>query len=78
MEAQEVKKLLDQVGVRIVKKFVQDQQTALDSFKAEVSRSLDSILGILIKEIATKKQATPKPKEDPEPLSNPEDQVEAS
>jgi len=50
MEAQEIKRLLDQTGMRIVNKFIRDQQTMVDSFKAEVSRSLDSILGALLKE----------------------------
>ena len=42
MDAKELKILLDRTGSRIVGKFIRDQQSLVDTFKAEVSRSLDA------------------------------------
>lgn len=53
MQTAEIKKILDQFGLRIVKKFSQDQQAVMDTFKAEVHRSLNLLFDSFV---ALKKQ----------------------
>lgn len=54
MIASELKTLLDHTGSRIVGKFIRDQQSLIDTFKAEVSRSLDALYPTLVKSLAVK------------------------
>ena len=54
MDAKELKTLLDRTGSRIVGKFIRDQQSLVDTFKAEVSRSLDALYPVLLKELKVK------------------------
>jgi len=54
MDAKELKLILDRTGSRIVGKLIRDQQSLVDTFKAEVSRSLDALYPVLLKELTTK------------------------
>lgn len=54
MDAKELKTLLDHTGSRIVGKFIRDQQSLIDTFRAEVSRSLDTLYPALVKSLAIK------------------------
>ncbi len=54
MDAKELKLILDRTGSRIVGKLIRDQQSLVDTFKAEVSRSLDALYPVLLKELTAK------------------------
>lgn len=54
MDAKELKLILDRTGSRIVGKLIRDQQSLVDTFKAEVSRSLDALYPLLLKELTAK------------------------
>ncbi|MBI4237559.1 MAG: hypothetical protein HY696_03965 [Deltaproteobacteria bacterium] len=54
MDAKELKTLLDHTGSRIVGKFIRDQQSLIDTFRAEVSRSLDALYPTLVKSLGAK------------------------
>ena len=54
MDAKELKALLDHTGSRIVGKFIRDQQSLIDTFRAEVSRSLDALYPRLVKSLGVK------------------------
>lgn len=58
MDAQELKTLLDRTGSRIVGKFIRDQQSLIDTFKAEVSRSLDTLYPALAKSLGVTEAAS--------------------
>ena len=60
MDAKELKILLDRTGSRIVGKFIRDQQSLVDTFKAEVSRSLDALYPVLLKELNAKERSDSK------------------
>ena len=60
MDAKELKTLLDRTGSRIVGKFIRDQQSLVDTFKAEVSRSLDALYPVLFKELNAKERSDSK------------------
>ena len=54
MDSKELKTLLDHTGSRIVGKFIRDQQSLIDTFRAEVSRSLDALYPTLVKSLGIK------------------------
>jgi len=58
MDAKELKTLLDHTGSRIVGKFIRDQQSLIDTFRAEVSRSLDTLYPTLVKSLGVKDAPT--------------------
>lgn len=54
MDSKELKTLLDHTGSRIVGKFIRDQQSLIDTFRAEISRSLDALYPALANALGVK------------------------
>lgn len=67
MDTRELKALLDHTGSRIVGKFIRDQQSLIDTFRAEISRSLDALYPALVKSFGIKEPVADTGEKTPEP-----------